>query len=383
MTERGRDPIPFGMRRPLYIGSEIYRGSTYGASHPLAIPRVSTCTDLCRAMGWLPEEQFRVAPMAERADVLRFHDPAYLDALERAEAAQGVSEADRERYRIGAENNPVYAEVFRRPMTSAGGVMTACRLVLNGGIVHCPGGGTHHGRPARASGFCYLNDPVLGMMSWLDAGLDNLVYLDIDAHHGDGVQDAFAGDGRVLTISVHEDGRWPHTGQVEDRAGGSARNLPVPRGFNDSEMRWLMQQAVLPLIRARRPQAVFLQCGADALEEDPLAKLSLSNNAHWDVVSALMRLAPRLVVTGGGGYNPYTVGRCWAGVWATLNGIAVPERTTPAAEAVLRGLRYNRAAGRNPPEHWFTTVRDAPREGPVRDEIRRLAAMTLSDRIAA
>ena len=291
----------------LYIGSEIYRRSTYGAKHPLAIPRVTTCTDLCRAMGWLDESQFRTAPMADRADVLRFHDAEYVDALWRAEQAQAVSDEDRARFSIGAEGNPVYAEIYRRPMTSAGGVMLACRLALEGRVVHCPGGGTHHGRPARASGFCYLNDPVLGLLTWLEAGLDNVVYLDIDAHHGDGVQDAFASDDRVLTISIHEAGRWPHTGLADDRAGGAARNLPVPPGFNDSEMRWVMEEAVLPLIRARRPQAIFLQCGADALEEDPLAKLSLSNNAHFAVADAVRRLARSVVVTGGGGYNPYTV----------------------------------------------------------------------------
>ncbi len=375
--------LPRPLPRPLYIGSEIYRGSTYGPTHPLAIPRVTTCTDLCRAMGWLDDAQFRAAPMAERADVERFHDPAYVDALFRAEAAQAVSDEDRDRFRIGAEGNPVYPEIYRRPMTSAGGVMLACRLALAGGVVHCPGGGTHHGRPARASGFCYLNDPVLGLLTWLDAGLERIVYLDIDAHHGDGVQDAFHGDERVFTISVHEAGRWPFTGRAGDRAGGGARNLPVPQGFNDSEMRWLLRHAVLPLIEERRPQAIFLQCGADALEEDPLARLSLSNNAHWEVVSAVRGLAPRLVVTGGGGYNPYTVGRCWAGVWAALNDIPIPGRTTPAAEAVLRALVYNRAAGRNPPEHWFTTLRDAPRDGPVRAEIRELAALTMSERLPA
>ncbi len=330
-------------------------------------------------MGWLDEAQFRTAPMAELADVLRFHDPAYVAALQRAEADQAVSEADRALYRIGAEGNPVYPEVFRRPMTSAGGVMLAARLTAEGGVVHCPGGGTHHGRPGRASGFCYLNDPVLGMLTWLDQGLDNIVYLDIDAHHGDGVQDAFHSDPRVLTISVHEAGRWPFTGRAEDRAGGHARNLPVPQGFNDSEMDHLLTHAILPLIEAQRPQAIFLQCGADALEEDPLARLSLSNNAHWAVVAAMQRLSPRLIVTGGGGYNPYTVGRCWAGVWATLNGIPIPDRTNPEAEAVLRALVYNRAAGRNPPEHWFTTLRDTPRPGPVRDEVRRLADVTMME----
>jgi len=365
--------------QPLYIGSELYRRSTYGPTHPLTIPRVTTCTDLCRTMGWLPDAQFRTAPMADPAQVLRFHDAGYLAALQRAEAAQAVSEEDRARYRIGAEGNPVYPEVYRRPMTSAGGVMLAAELTRGGGIVHCPGGGTHHGRPDRASGFCYLNDPVLGILAWLDQGLDRIAYLDIDAHHGDGVQDAFAGDPRVLTVSVHEAGRWPGTGAATDRAGGNARNLPVPQGFNDSEMAWLLHRAILPVIQAHRPQALMLQCGADALEEDPLARLSLSNNAHWSVVRAAMALAPRLVVTGGGGYNPYTVGRCWAGVWATLNAIPVPDRTTPAAEAVLRALTYNRAAGRNPPEHWFTTLRDAPRPGAVRDEVKVLADLTLQE----
>ncbi len=371
-------PVP----SPLYVDSEIYRRSTYGPKHPLAIPRVSTCTDLVRAMGWLDESVVREAPMATDAQLLRFHDAGYLAALKRAEATQSVSDEDRDLYRIGAEGNPVYREVYSRPATSAGGVMLAARLTLDGGIVHFPGGGTHHGRPARASGFCYLNDPVLGIMEWLDAGLDRIVYLDLDAHHGDGVQDAFADDGRVLTLSIHEAGRWPNTGHAEDRAGGAARNFPVPREFNDSESAWLLHHAIVPLIQRWRPQAILVQAGADALEEDPLARLSLSNNAHWSTVSAVRNLAPRLVVVGGGGYNPYTVGRCWAGIWATLNDFPIPDRTTPAAEAVLRALTYNRAAGRNPPEHWFTTLRDAARDGLVRDEVKRLADLALMETIS-
>jgi acetoin utilization protein AcuC len=264
-------------------------------------------------------------------------------------------------------------------MTSAGGILRAAELTAQGGVVFCPGGGTHHGRPDRAAGFCYLNDPVLGMLSWLDHGLSRIVYLDIDAHHGDGVQDAFHNEDRVFTLSIHEAGRWPRTGAASDRAGGMARNFPVPRGFNDSEMRVIMQRAVLPLIDAFRPQAIFLQCGADALEEDPLSRLSLSNSAHIEVVSAVMARTDRLIVTGGGGYNPYSVARCWASVWATLNRIAIPPRTNAAAEAVLRALTYNRAAGRNPPSHWFETLRDAPREGMVRPEIADLVASALKD----
>ncbi len=364
---------------PLFIASEVYRGSTYGGKHPLAVPRVCTTLDLCRAMGWLPDHAYRDAPMATVAQVTRFHHPEYIAALARAEATQTVGEADRARFRIGAEGNPVYREVYRRPMTSAGGILLAAALTAEAGVVFCPGGGTHHGRPDRASGFCYLNDPVLGMLAWLDQGLERIVYLDIDAHHGDGVQDAFHDDPRVLTISVHEAGRWPRTGLASDRAGGVARNFPVPAGFNDSEMRHLMTQAILPLIDWFRPQAIFLQCGADGLEEDPLARLSLSNNAHIGVVAALLGRAPRLLVTGGGGYNPFTVARCWACVWAVLAGVPIPAVVPPAAEAVLAGLQYNRAAGRNPPPHWWQTLRDAPREGMVRPEIVALAAHALEE----
>jgi len=364
--------------RPLYIGSEVYRNSSYGPKHPLAVPRVSVCTDLCRCLGWLPDAAYRDAPMATEAELTRFHDPDYIAALRQAEAEHTVSDSVRARFRIGAEGNPVYKEVYRRPAISAGGVMLAARLTAQGGIVHCPGGGTHHGRPDRASGFCFLNDPVLGLLTWLDAGLDNLVYLDIDAHHGDGVQDAFHDDDRVLTISLHEANRWPFTGPAHDRAGGSARNFPLPAHCNDAEFDWVMRHAVLPLIAERKPQAIMLQAGADALEDDPLAKLSLSNNAHRAVVQAVMRLAPRLVVLGGGGYNPWTTGRCWALIWGILNHHPVPAHLPPEAEAGLRALRFDRAAGRNPPSHWLTTLQDPPNDGPVRNGVRQLTEESLS-----
>ena len=185
---------------PLLIGSEIYRHSSYGPKHPLAIPRVSTALDLIEALEWLPSGGWIEAPMATPAELARFHAPDYITALQRAEATQRAPPEDQARYHIGAHGNPVYREVFSRPATSAGGCMLAARLTAGGGVAYCPGGGTHHGRPDRASGFCYLNDPVLGLLSWLDAGLENILYIDIDAHHGDGVQDAFRDDPRVFTL---------------------------------------------------------------------------------------------------------------------------------------------------------------------------------------
>lgn len=365
------------MPHPLFIGHEIYRDSSYGRNHPLHIPRVSACMDLCRALGWLPEAQFVESLRATPEQLRRFHSPDYVAALQRAEAEQAVSPEAAARFHIGVNGNPVYPEVFRRPATAAGGSIQAAGLVRDGGVVHHPAGGTHHGRPDRASGFCYLNDPVLGLLALLDAGIAPILYVDVDAHHGDGVQDAFHDDERVFTLSIHEANRWPRTGAVEDRAGGAALNLPVPRGLNDCEMDFLMDTVVLPLADRMAPAAIMLQGGCDALADDPQSGLALSNGALWRVVAALRPLAPRFILLGGGGYNPWAVARCWSGMWGVLNGHEAPEQLPAPAEALLRSLHWNHRRGRTPPAHWFTTLRDDPHLGPVRPEIRAVAAAAL------
>ena len=364
--------------QPIFIGNDIYRQSSYGRKHPLAIPRVSTTMDLSRAMGWLPDDQYRTSFTAGPAQLARFHDPAYIQALIDAERDQRLDADRRERYNIGKLENPIFPEIYRRPATSSGACLLAAEILRDGGVVYSPAGGTHHGRPDRASGFCYLNDPVIGILAMLDQGLDRIFYVDVDAHHGDGVQDAFHDDDRVFTVSVHEAMRWPKTGPVHDRAGGHARNLPVPAGFNDSEMDAIRTRVLVPLAAAFRPQAIVVQCGADAVAEDPLSRLELSNGALWRVVGDMVGLAPRLLVLGGGGYNPWSVGRCWAGVWATLNAIDPTVPPTPAAEAVLRSLVWHRAQGRNPPAHWFTTIADPPRPGPVRPEVTAVIEAVLA-----
>lgn len=356
---------------PLFFGSDIYRGSSYGPTHPLRVPRVSTVMDLCRAMGWLPQAAYRTSPRAKPAALTLFHTPDYIAALQSAQTAGAVDDATRDRHQIGTLSNPVFPEIYSRPATGAGGVMLAAELLAHAphGAIHVPGGGTHHGMPDRANGFCYLNDPVLALKSLRRAGLSRLAYVDIDAHHPDGVEPAFAGDPDTLMISVHEEGRWPFTGALTDDAGGSAFNLPVPRGLNDTEFRAILDGLILPRLQAFRPQAIVLQAGADALLEDPLARLALSNNAHVAALRAIRPLSPRLMLLGGGGYNPWSVGRCWSALWATLAGYDIPDRLPPAAESVLRALSWN-GGGRPPPaEPLLTTLLDTPRNGPVRTEI--------------
>ncbi|WP_172296534.1 acetoin utilization protein AcuC [Pseudoruegeria sp. HB172150] len=358
------------MTAPVFLGSEIYRTSSYGGWHPLRVPRVSVVMDLVRALGWLPRERFRTSPRAKPAALTAWHRPDYIAALQRAEAEQRVSEEERAGYGLGTPSNPVFTEMYRRPATAAGASILAGELLARGGVVYNPAGGTHHGMPGRANGFCYLNDPALAILSLRRNGVRRVAYVDIDAHHADGVEAGFADDPDVLMISVHEERRWPFTGALEDAGAGQVFNLPVPRGLNDSEMRAIREELILPAVDGFAPEAVILQCGADALEEDPLSRLTLSNNAHWAVVAALMPLAPRYLVLGGGGYNPWAVGRCWAGVWGTLTGQELPDRLVVEAEELLRAVEWRgHSRARNPSPLLFETLRDAPREGAVRAEV--------------
>lgn len=357
------------MKRPLFIGSEIYRGSSYGDKHPLSIPRVPTVTDLSRAMGWLPQEQFINSPCAKPAALMSFHTPDYIAALQAAEEAGEVTEDVRKRHQIGTFANPIFLEMYRRPATAAGGSLLATELLKDGGIVYNPGGGTHHGMSDHASGFCYLNDPVLAIKAFLAQGLTRIAYLDIDAHHCDGVAMAFHGEQRVLMISTHEENRWPFTGDIDDRAGALAINVPLPKGTRDSDFDMVLNEVILPAITNFEPEVLVLQCGADGVSEDPLARLELSNNCHWRAVDAAKALTPRLLVLGGGGYNPWSVGRLWAGVWATLNGFDIPDRLPDPATAVLNALSWNRQRG-DLPDYLVDTLRDKPKPGGISDEVR-------------
>lgn len=355
---------------PLFFGGEIFRRRGYPDGHPLAIARIGPVIDLARLLGWLPDGQYRESPMASQDELARFHDRDYIAAVRRSQDAGVVSAADRARFNLGTLENPWFETMYDRAAICCGGSIAAARAVRGGGIAYAPAGGTHHAQRARAGGFCYFNDPVLAICALLDSGLTRVFYADIDGHHGDGVQAAFAGDDRVFLASVHEAGRWPHTGGLADRGGGNVRNLPVPAGLNDSEMDVVVAQAFRPLAVRQRPDAVVITCGADALADDPLTKLALSNAALWRAAAALIALAPRAVVLGGGGYNPWATVRCWAGLWATLNGRAIPARLPAAAEALLRGLSWDFDDGEGRPESWFTTLADAPRPGPVRSVIR-------------
>ena len=361
------------------IGGEIFRRSTYGAWHPLRIPRVSTVRDLSAALGWLPPGAWRAAPLAKPAALTGWHSPDYLAALAAAERDGAVTDEVRRRHGLGTPSNPVFPEMYRRPATAAGGSLLAADLLMSEAgprRVHNPAGGTHHGLPDRASGFCYLNDPVLAILRLRALGARRVAYVDLDAHHPDGVALAFAEVLEVPVISLHEEGRWPRTGRIEEEGAGNLWNLPLPRGAGDGAFDAALAGLIAPLLARHAPEAVVLQCGADSVAEDPLSGLAATNGAYLRVLRHVMGMAPRLLVLGGGGYNPYSVARLWTALWGTLSGREMPDALPPAAEAVLRAVPWEgHRLARDKPGHWFTTLLDEPRDVP--------AGALVEDRIAA
>ncbi|MBS0270662.1 MAG: acetoin utilization protein AcuC, partial [Proteobacteria bacterium] len=255
-------------------------------------------------MDWIDRLDVRTAPLADRATLARFHTAEYLDAFERSARSMVVSPEVRSRYNIGTMECPVFEGLWDRACATVGGSILAADLALDGHLPFHPGGGTHHGKSDRASGFCYLNDPVFAISRLLDAGLERVLYIDLDAHHGDGVEIAFASDVRVHLVSFHEEGRWPGTGRLEDVRGARTINVPLPRGVNDDEFFSVFREVRDRRLLTLDPEAVVITCGADALMGDPLSSMNVSNRALARVVAECINLSRHAIVLGGGGYNP-------------------------------------------------------------------------------
>ena len=358
----------------LFVASDFCRRPGFGRHHPLSIPRVSTVLELCGSLGWLADGSYRTSRVASVAELCAFHDPGYVAALRDSDAAGQVEPAVRERYGFGNFENPLFPGVFERAATAVGGSVLAAELALEKRVAFHPAGGTHHGRRDRASGFCYFNDPVFAVRRLLAGGVDRVLYVDLDAHHGDGVQAAFLDEERVRVVSIHERDRWPHSGAVDDVGHGYARNLPVPPGFNDSELGFLLDEVLLPLAARFDPQAVVVTCGTDALAGDPLSGLALSNVALWDAVERVIGREKPAVVLGGGGYNPWTLARCWTGLWGRLSGREIPLELPAGARLILAGLECDLVEEEDVDAAWLATLADAPRPAPVRDEVKSLAS---------
>jgi acetoin utilization protein AcuC len=311
----------------------------FGPTHPLNPVRVELTMELARDCGVLTHPNVSVEGFEPADDdLLRLvHDEAYIAAVRQA----GDSGLTDMAHGLGSDDNPVFLGMHEASALVAGASVAAARAVWTGAAEHAANiaGGLHHAMRAAASGFCVYNDPAIAIAWLLAQGAERVAYVDVDVHHGDGVQAAFYEDPRVLTISLHETPRtlFPGTGfPQETGAQGTAVNVALPPGTGDAG--WLRAfDAVVPdLLRAFEPQILLTQQGCDGHRLDPLAHLSLTVDGQRAAYQALHRLAHetaagRWILTGGGGYElVQVVPRAWTHLLAEAAGHPIdPQTATP------------------------------------------------------
>jgi acetoin utilization protein AcuC len=323
---------------------ERLTGYDFGPGHPLAPVRVELTMALARELGVLsrPDVTMVTPAPAEQAELELAHDAAYIDAVR----AAGLDGRPNGRYGLGTADNPVFAGMHEASALVAGATLAAARAVWRGETGHGVNiaGGLHHAMRRLASGFCVYNDPAIAIAWMLAQGAQRIAYVDVDVHHGDGVQAAFYDDPRVLTISLHEHPAtlFPGTGLATEIGTGDGRgyavNVPLPAGTGDAGWLRAFDAVVPPLLRAFAPEVLVSQHGCDSHRLDPLANLALSVDAQRRTELMVHDLAHevaggRWLLTGGGGYElVQVVPRTWTHLLAVASGDPVdPALPVPAA----------------------------------------------------
>jgi acetoin utilization protein AcuC len=314
-------------RRLAFIYPFESEGLSYPPDCPFKTQRAKLTRSRLLSFGLLgsPEREEVAARKASLAELQQFHSARYLEEMQRA--AAGELSLEGLRMGFGGPDTPVFKDMFEYGAWACGAGLTAAEALLEGKADTAFNllGGFHHAMPEKAAGFCYLNDMALACLRLTSAG-KRVLYLDVDAHHGDGVQEAFYPRKDVLTISLHESGKtlFPWSGfenEIGEGPGlGFNVNIPLPAGTYDEAFLSAIDRVVMPLAGAYDPDVVVVELGMDALAGDPLTHLRLTNNIVPEVAHRLLRLNKPLLIGGGGGYNVENTVRGWALAWRTLAG---------------------------------------------------------------
>ena len=307
------------------VWDETFTRYDFGEGHPMSPVRLDLTARLARDLGLFAHAGVQVVGADPVPDEVlhTVHHPAFVTAVKASSLAPFPSD---EAHGLGTDDVPVFAGMHEASSRIVAGTLDVARAVWAGEAAHGVNftGGMHHAMPAKASGFCVYNDTAVGIQAVLDAGAKRVAYVDVDVHHGDGVERIFWDDPRVMTVSLHETGRvlFPGTGYANDiggpRAEGNAVNVAFPPGTSDGP--WLRAfHAVVPaLVKAFEPEVLFTQHGCDSHAQDPLAHMALSLDCQLASYQALHELAHevsggRWVAVGGGGYEVVdVVPRAWS-----------------------------------------------------------------------
>jgi len=291
----------------------------FGPGHPLRQIRVKMAMELMEDLGLLAQGGVRVVPPrpAKEGEILLFHERSYVEYVKmRSKEGRGL---------LDHGDTPAFKGCFEASVLVVGATLKAVEEALRGGARFSANlaGGLHHAHPNRASGFCIFNDAAIALAYLLTEGFDRLAYIDVDAHHGDGVMYGFYSDGRILDVDFHEDGRYlfPGTGSVDEIGRGEGRglkvNIPLPPSSGDDVFVEAFRRLVPKLLAKFKPEYIILQCGADGYVGDPLAHLSYTTHAYEYAVRELAKWSERLcegrlTLLGGGGYSYENAARVWS-----------------------------------------------------------------------
>ncbi|MFQ5860157.1 MAG: acetoin utilization protein AcuC [Dehalococcoidia bacterium] len=320
--------------------------------HPLVPSRLRYTYELLEAYQAFDGDRSAVMPprQATEEEVLGFHQRDYVEAVKSLSHGERKYNPSRFNLSAGRGDTPVFPGMYEASLWSTGASLTAAALVADGeaSVASNFAGGLHHAMPDHASGFCVFNDPVIAIQHLRNWGL-RVAYVDIDAHHGDGVQHAFFDTSQVLTISLHESGSYlfPGTGFVEEMGTGEGRgyavNVPLLPYTGDEAYLWAFRQVVPSLVRAFKPDVLVTQLGIDTHYLDPLTHLCLTSAGYTEAVKELAALGLPWVALGGGGYDVSAVIRCWSLAYGVMSGRDWPDEI-PAAYQERYGLQRLRDA---------------------------------------
>ncbi|MCW3976133.1 MAG: acetoin utilization protein AcuC [Candidatus Bathyarchaeota archaeon] len=328
----------------------------FGKMHPLKPERLKLTFELLRSIGYLEKPNISVfnPKVAKEEELVLFHSESYIETVKKySDIGSGL---------LDSGDTPAFKECFESTCIIVGASLKALELVADGKTHHAfnMSGGLHHAFKNRASGFCIFNDPAI-CIEFLkkEYDMERILYLDIDAHHGDGVMYGFYSDSTVLDIDFHEDGNhlFPGTGFVyelgKDKAKGLKINFPLPPGTGDTQYIRGFRELVPALIDKFKPEIMLMQCGADSHYDDRLTHLNLSTNMYSEVANTIHKLAHKycngkLIMFGGGGYNLFNVSRCWTVI---LNEI-IDEKSNIDVPNSWRIL-YKKIVGEPIPTHLY------------------------------
>ena len=356
------------MRRAAFVFDDTLSGHVLGESHPMQPIRLKRTYDLLDAYHAFDDDNsLLVKPReASEIEVGWLHDGDYIAAVR--SLSLGLSGYNPEQYGFSVQgDNPIYSGMYDAALLSTGASLVAAELVASQqvDVAFNISGGLHHAAAGHASGFCIFNDPVIAIKYFLEQG-KRVAYVDIDAHHGDGVQEAFFDDNRVLTISLHESGRFlfPGTGFTSENGSGEgsgyAVNLPFYPYTEDDLYLWAFREVVLPLVKSFAPDVLVTQLGIDSYHSDPLTHLQVTSRGFTEAITEFANLGLPWLALGGGGYDLSAVARCWTLAYGVMLGEEWPDRI-PADYAEQHGMKSLRD----------TVALDVPAD--VRAEAKNLA----------